>query len=55
MNWNSGTGDWTPLVNTETKEKAIKAKTLLNRGYTVKEIAQRMNLSEGRIYEYFRS
>lgn len=53
-NWNSTTGKFTKVVGSETKEKEVRARKLRDRGYTVKEIAEKMGLSTGRIYEYFR-
>ncbi len=53
-NWNSKMNEWSPVVNNETKEKAIQAKKMRSKGISVKNIAQKMNLSKSRIYELLR-
>jgi uncharacterized protein YjcR len=54
-NWNSSTKTYSNVVKEETKEKETMAKKLYSRSFTVKEIAQRMGLSESRIREYLRA
>jgi predicted transcriptional regulator len=53
-NWNSKTQKWTSIKRSETQEKAQKAFDLRSRGLSVKEIADALNLSKSRVYEYLR-
>lgn len=54
MNWNSTTGEYTPVKSQEIKDLAVTVKTLKNRGVSVKEIAQTIHKSEGRVYKLLR-
>ena len=54
MNWNSTTGEYTPVKSQKIKDLAVTVKTLKNRGVSVKEIAQTINRSVGRVYELLR-
>ena len=54
MNWNSTTGEYTPVKSQEIKDLAVTVKTLKNRGMSVKDIAQTINRSVGRVYELLR-
>ena len=54
MNWNSKTRQYSKLVKIETIATAEHCKHLRNEGYSVGEIANRMNLTKARIYEYLK-
>ena len=54
MNWNSTTGEYTPVKSQKIKDLAVTVKTLKNSGINVKEIAQTINRSVGRVYELLR-
>ena len=54
MNWNSVVKEFTKLVKEETIATAEHCKHLKSEGYSVAEIAERMNLSKARIYEYLK-
>lgn len=54
MNWNSKEKEYTKLVKIETIATAEHCKHLKNEGYSVVEIANRLNLSKARIYEYLK-
>jgi len=53
-NWHSDTKSWSPVVKSETKDKARKARDLRKRGPSVVEIAKSLKLSKSRIYELLR-
>ena len=53
-NWNSKSKKWTSIKSVEIQERANLAQMLKNDGKSVKEIADIMNLSVGRIYEYLK-
>ena len=53
-NWNSKSKTWTSIKSVEIQERANLAQMLKNDGRSVKEIADIMNLSVGRIYEYLK-
>ena len=53
-NWNSKSKTWTSIKSVEIQERANLAQMLKNDGKSVKEIAEIMNLSVGRIYEYLK-
>lgn len=53
-NWNSKSKTWTSIKSVEIQERANLAQMLKNDGKSVKEIADIMNLSVGRIYEYLK-
>lgn len=53
-NWNSRTGAYTDLVNYCTINKARRAQKLKTQEIPVKEIAQLLNVSISRVYEYLR-
>jgi predicted transcriptional regulator len=53
-NWNSKTREWTSIKGPEAQEKAKKPHNLRRQGLSVKEIAESLNLSKGRIYQYLR-
>ena len=54
-NWKSKKKQWDDLVKPETKAKAIKAAALKNKGKSVREIADELDLSISRIYELLRT
>jgi transposase len=55
MNRNSYKNEWTPIQDLDIRKKAELASILhFKEGYSVKEIADRFNLSESRIREYFK-
>ena len=54
MNWNSTTGEYTPAKSQKIKDLEVTVKILMNSGMSVKEIAQTINRSVGRVYELFR-
>jgi orotate phosphoribosyltransferase-like protein len=54
-NWKSKKKQWDDLVKPETKMKAAKAASLKNKGKSVKEIADELELSKSRIYELLRT
>ena len=53
-NWNSKSKTWSSIKSVEIQERANLAQMLKNDGKSVKEIADIMNLSVGRIYEYLK-
>ena len=53
-NWNSKSKTWTSIKSVEIQERANLAQMLKNDGKSVKEIAEIMHLSVGRIYEYLK-
>ena len=53
-NWNSKKGSWSDIKSDETLKKAVLAKKLKSDGMSVADIAEKLNLSKGRIYEYLR-
>ena len=53
-NWNSKQMQYTPIKHRSTKEKVSIANKLYEDGHTVKYIAQHMELSTSRIYEYIK-
>jgi predicted transcriptional regulator YheO len=54
MNWNSKQKEHTKLVKIETIATAEHCKHLKSIGHSVVEIANRLNLSKARIYEYLK-
>jgi len=54
MNWNSKEKEYTKLVRIETIATAEHCKHLKNEGYSVADIADKLNLSKARIYEYLK-
>jgi AcrR family transcriptional regulator len=54
MNWNSKEKEHTKLVKVETIATAEHCKHLKNEGYSVADIADKLNLSKARIYEYLK-
>tara|TARA_R110002153_G_scaffold148406_2_gene299643 strand:- start:345 stop:539 length:195 start_codon:yes stop_codon:yes gene_type:complete len=55
MNRNSHQNEWTPIQDLDVRKRAELASILhFKEGYSVKEIAERFNLSESRIREYFK-
>lgn len=55
MNRNSYQNEWTPIQDLDVRKRAELASILhFKEGYSVKEIAERFNLSESRIREYFK-
>jgi len=54
MNWNSKEKEYTKLVKIETIATAEHCKHLKSIGYSVLEIADKLNLSKARIYEYLK-
>ena len=53
-NWKSKSKTCTSIKSVEIQERANLAQMLKNDGKSVKEIADIMNLSVGRIYEYLK-
>ena len=53
-NWNSKEMEYDSIKGLPTKEKAIIAQSMYNKGESVKSIAQYMGLSKSRIYEYLK-
>ena len=53
-NLNSKKGSWYDIKSDETLKKADLAKKLKSDGRSVAEIAEKLNLSKSRIYEYLR-
>lgn len=53
-NWNSKKDSWSDIESDEILKKADLAKKLKSDGRSVAEIAEKLNLSKGRIYEYLR-
>ena len=54
MNWNSKEKEYTKLVKIETIATAEHCKHLKNIGHSVAYIADKLNLSKARIYEYLK-
>ena len=54
MNWNSKEKEYTKLVKIETIATAEHCKHLKSIGHSVEEIANKLNLSKARIYEYLK-
>lgn len=54
MNWNSTTGEYTPVKSQEIKDLAVTVKTLKNKGMSVKEISTTINRSVARVYQLLR-
>lgn len=53
-NWNSKLNKHTPIIKEGTKYKASQVKAMVEEGISVAEIAEIMNLSVSRIYEYLK-
>ena len=53
-NWNSKENKHTPIVKEGTNHKASQVKAMVEEGISVAEIAEIMNLSVSRIYEYLK-
>ncbi len=53
-NWNSKENKHTPIIKEGTKYKASQVKAMVEEGISVAEIAEIMNLSVSRIYEYLK-
>ena len=53
-NWNSTIGEWTDVKSDRVKDLAVVCRTLKSKGKSVKEIAQLIDKSEGRVYELLR-
>jgi len=53
-NWNSKTNKYTPLVSESIRQKAQHAKDLISKGKSVDEVADILNVSISRIYEYLK-
>ncbi len=53
-NWNSKLNKHTPLVSESIKQKAQHAKDLISKGKSVDEVADILNVSISRIYEYLK-
>jgi|21_taG_2_1085346.scaffolds.fasta_scaffold09560_5 DNA-binding CsgD family transcriptional regulator len=53
-NWNSKLKKHTPLVSESIKQKAQHAKDLISKGKSVDEVADILNVSISRIYEYLK-
>lgn len=47
-------GHWTKIKRQDTKDRAQKARSLKLRGFTVHEIAKRIERSESRLRKYLR-
>jgi predicted transcriptional regulator YheO len=54
MNWNSKQKEHTKLVKIETIATAEHCKHLKSIGHSVADIADKLNLSKARIYEYLK-
>jgi len=54
MNWNSKTKEYTKLVKIETIATAEHCKHLKSIGHSVEDIANKLDLSKARIYEYLK-
>jgi len=53
-NWNSKKKEYTDIIKMDTREKAKLAQFLKLQGMSVKDIAEKLELSESRIKEYLR-
>ena len=53
-NWISYKGEWSDLVHQDTKDKAASARKMKLNGMSAKEIANKLELSVSRIYQYLR-
>ena len=53
-NWNSKKKEYTDIIKMDTREKAQLAQFLKLQGMSVKDIAEKLELSESRIKEYLR-
>ena len=54
MNWNSKTKEYSKLVKVETIATAEHCKHLKSIGHSVEDIANKLDLSKARIYEYLK-
>jgi len=53
-NWNSKKKEYTDIIKMDTREKAKLAQFLKLQGMSVKDIAEKLELSESRIKEYLK-
>jgi DNA-binding NarL/FixJ family response regulator len=53
-NWNSKKKEYTDIIKMDTREKAQLAQFLKLQGMSVKDIAEKLELSESRIKEYLK-
>lgn len=53
-NWNSKKKEYTDIIKKDTREKAQLAQFLKLQGMSVKDIAEKLELSESRIKEYLK-
>lgn len=54
-NWNSKSKEYTDIIKPDTLNKALTAKKLKQQGSSVQEIADKLNVSKSRVYEYLRT
>jgi len=53
-NWNSKKKEYTDIIKMDTREKAQLAQFLKLQGMSIKDIAEKLELSESRIKEYLK-